>query len=68
MRTQTWYAEAKVSGRALTKAREGDDVHQMGGDVVVDADGRVRMLYASHTPDDRPSVNDLLKVVGECAR
>ena len=65
VRTQIWYAEARLAGRKLTPIRAGDDLHQMGGDVVVDAQSGVRWVYRSSTPDDRPSVEQLLKVVGE---
>jgi len=67
VRTQTWYAEARVSGRVLTRGRVGDDLHQLGGDVVV-GPGGVLWVYQSETPDDRPTVKQLLEVCEEFQR
>ena len=41
-------------GRRFTRVRE--DPTQLGGDVVVDAEGRLRWVYRSRWPADRPSV------------
>jgi peroxiredoxin len=37
-----------------------EDTLQLGGDFVVDPDGRVAYAYRSAGPDDRPSVDDLI--------
>jgi hypothetical protein len=36
------------------------DVYQLGGDAVLDAGGRLRWVYASAGPEDRPEVDELL--------
>lgn len=41
-------------GRRFGRVRE--DPSQLGGDVVLDADGRLRWIYRSRWPADRPSV------------
>ncbi len=41
-------------GRRFSRVR--DDPKQLGGDVVLDAAGRVRWIYRSRWPADRPSV------------
>ncbi|MBI5965202.1 MAG: redoxin domain-containing protein [Chloroflexi bacterium] len=41
----------------------GDDTSQLGGDFIVDKNGILRLVYPSHDPADRPSVDDLLKVL-----
>lgn len=41
----------------------GDDTSQLGGDFIVDANGILRLVYPSHDPTDRPSVDELLKVL-----
>lgn len=56
-----FYAAAAASGRAL-KSSGGMDVHQMGGDILVDAEGRVLAAHYSATSTDRPSVEALLEV------
>ena len=40
-----------------------DDVWQLGGDVIIDPEGVVRLHHVSKTPADRPSVESLLEVV-----
>jgi len=39
----------------------GDDTSQLGGDFIVDKQGRLRLVHASHDPTDRPSVDSLIK-------
>lgn len=41
----------------------GDDTSQLGGDFIVDKKGILRLVYPSRDPVDRPSVDDLLKVL-----
>jgi hypothetical protein len=38
----------------------GRDVRQQGGDFVVDSGGIVRLAYVGRSPDDRPTVDDLI--------
>lgn len=40
-----------------------EDGSQLGGDVVIDADGRIALLYAQRTSSDRPPVDDLIVAV-----
>jgi len=46
---------------------QGDSL-QLGGDVIVDADGIVRLLAPSQTPDDRPSAELLLDALSRLRR
>ncbi len=39
------------------------DTTQLGGDVVLDAQGRVALVHRSTTPADRPAVTDILRVL-----
>ena len=39
------------------------DTSQLGGDVVLDAQGRVALVHRSTTPADRPEVADILRVL-----
>ncbi len=47
-------ARALWRGRRFSRVRQ--DPSQLGGDVVVDAAGRLRWVYRSRFPADRPSV------------
>ena len=55
------YLELIIRGRRPQMAQE--DVHQLGGDFVMDREGRVIYEYRSHDPADRPRVSDLIEVV-----
>jgi len=41
----------------------GDDTSQLGGDFIVDKNGILRLVHPSQDPTDRPSVQELLKVL-----
>ncbi|MBI5823410.1 MAG: redoxin domain-containing protein [Chloroflexi bacterium] len=41
----------------------GDDTSQLGGDFIVDKNGVLRLVHPSHDPSDRPSVDELVKVI-----
>lgn len=43
--------------------RLGKDWRQAGGDILIDADGIVKMHHASRNPHDRPSVDQILRVI-----
>lgn len=60
---QTWRAYARLlrAGRRFRPPTE--DTLQLGGDVVVDREGRISYRFRSSDPDDRPSVDDLLDAV-----
>lgn len=59
-RTLWRYARLRVGGTRLQRPAEGDDLSQLGGDFVIDADGVLRLCHASARPDDRPSLATLL--------
>ena len=42
-----------------------EDVHQLGGDFVLDTSGRIIYSYRSHDPTDRPSVDELIQAVAK---
>jgi hypothetical protein len=52
------YARLLRAGRRLH--RPAQDPQQLGGDVVLDADGRVAWLRRSRGPEDRPPAGELL--------
>jgi len=54
-----FYSDAKLQGVELHPAL-GQDVHRMGGDLVLDSEGRVVLDHYSKTNQDRPSVESTL--------
>ncbi|MCI0555901.1 MAG: redoxin domain-containing protein [Anaerolineae bacterium] len=52
------YVQLILNGRKWRGIQ--DDSGQLGGDVVVDSNGRVRLIYRSHDPTDRPDIHTLL--------
>jgi peroxiredoxin len=57
------YARLIVRGWIPRLPYRGDDVHQQGGDFVVGADGRLIYAFRSATPADRPTPQQLLRVI-----
>lgn len=41
------------------------DIHQRGGDVLIDGQGKIRLHYVGNRPADRPPVELILKLVTE---
>lgn len=58
-----WWAYFKLFAKGRWLKRPTGDVHQLGGDVIVDAEGIVRYLHVGRGPADRPPVEELLDVV-----
>jgi hypothetical protein len=65
---QAWHPRALwkymvhgLRGNRIERSKPGDDLLQLGGDVLVDKQGIVRLSYPSKRSDDRPSVDLLLK-------
>ena len=56
------YARLLLSGRKW-RGIQGDS-GQLGGDFIVDTNGIIQLAYRSHDPTDRPSVSQLLTVLG----
>lgn len=54
------YAEQLTAGIELQQSLEGDDIHQLGGDFMVDCGGQLLYIHRGQTSYDRPSVSQLL--------
>ena len=59
-RTVWAYAKEFAKGRVPRAPSRGVDTHQLGGDVLIDPSGIVRLLHVGSGPGDRPSVATLL--------
>ena len=59
------YARLLVRGRRLRRVH--GDVRQLGGNVVIDAEGVVRFHHVAHSPADRPDVTELLGVIDDAS-
>ena len=54
----------KLLWRGRRLKRPGSDVHQLGGDVLIDPDGIVKIHYVGVGPADRPEISTLLAPTG----
>jgi hypothetical protein len=59
------YAQLLLTGRPW-RGIQGDS-GQLGGDIIVDARGVIRLAHRSHDPTDRPSVGELLAILANCS-
>jgi hypothetical protein len=57
------YAQLVFRGRRPEVAHE--DTLQLGGDVLIDAAGRITWVYRSRGPEDRPSVAEIRAALGQ---
>ena len=60
-----FYAEQKRAGRRMF---EEDDPNQIGGDFILDEQGRLALIHRSKIPTDKPSVEELLSCVKDLNR
>jgi hypothetical protein len=59
----SWRAYAKLLLQGRRLRRSSGDLQQLGGDVLIDPEGVVRLHHVGTGPADRPSVSSLLDVV-----
>lgn len=43
--------------------KQGKDIRQLGGDIVIDPQGIIRLFHPSQNPHDRPSANQILDLI-----
>jgi hypothetical protein len=53
---RVWIRYAELLARGQRPGRSGQDTLQLGGDAVLDQNGRLHWIHRSAGPDDRPSV------------
>lgn len=59
----SWWGYLRLIFRGRRLHRPTGDIHQLGGDVLIDPTGIVRLRHVGRGPIDRPSVDSLLVVV-----
>ena len=59
------YLKLMLRGRMPRRPQE--DIHQLGGDFILDSTGRVVYEYRSQDPTDRPDPGELLRLISEIA-
>ena len=59
-----WYY--LLNWKARSKSKLPDDLNQLGGNFIVDAQGILRFVYPSYEPVDRPSMSQLFSVLESC--
>jgi hypothetical protein len=60
-----WLASARLLLRGGRPRLPREDVFELGGDALVDANGRIAWIHRSTAPNDRPSSDELLRRLGE---
>ena len=60
---QSWSAYFKIMARGRMPHRPTGDTQQLGGDVLIDPEGIVRIHHVGTGPADRPEIEELLSVV-----
>lgn len=60
---KTWWAYLREGLRGQRLKAATGDPDQLGGDVIVDPDGTVRLHHVGRGPADRPPIDQLLELV-----
>ena len=61
----SWWAYIKEMSRGRFPKKPTGDIHQRGGDVLVDPAGIVRLHHIGKGPADRPPASDILRLIKE---
>lgn len=59
----TWLAYARLVARGRRLRRPQQDVYTLGGDILVDREGRIAWAHRSRHPADRPPVSEVLRQI-----
>jgi hypothetical protein len=54
-----WLAYARLLLTGKRPRRPTEDVHELGGDVLIDAEGGLAWIYRSTNADDRPAPDEI---------
>ena len=61
----SWWGYLKLILRGRRVRSPAGDVYQLGGDVLIDPSGTVRLHHVTRIPVDRPDVASMLELIGE---
>lgn len=64
----SWWAYLKLLLRGRRLHKPAGDVRQLGGDVLIDPEGTVRLHHVGRGPADRPPVESILRRVSDVGR
>ena len=62
---QSWWGFLKLILKGRRLRPPAGDVYQLGGDVLIDPSGTVRLHHVTRVPVDRPAIESILEVVSE---
>jgi len=68
MHPRVWVSYARLLIQGRRPSWSGQDTLQLGGNAVLDAAGRVRWVYRSSGPDDRPAPEEIGEQLLRAAR
>jgi len=60
---RTWYAYARALLRGQRLQSSAGDIHQRGGNVLIDPAGIVRLHHVGSGPGDRPDIKPILDLI-----
>jgi alkyl hydroperoxide reductase subunit AhpC len=60
---KTWRVYFKELLKGIKPKKSEGDIYQSGGDVLIDPEGIVRLHHIGQGPADRPSVEQILRVI-----
>ena len=60
---RSWWTDAKLILRGRRLRRSEGDIYQLGGDVLIDPKGTVRLHHVGRGPADRPDVSEILGII-----
>jgi hypothetical protein len=58
-----WLAYVRLIARGRRPERPRQDVFELGGEVLLDPQGRIVWIYRSRAPDDRPTLDEILAAI-----
>lgn len=58
---RVWWRYTVLLARGRRPEPSEEDTLQLGGDAVLDGEGRLSWLYRSRGPEDRPAVDELVR-------
>jgi len=59
----TWRAYFREILKGNLPKAAHDDIHQRGGDVLIDPEGMVRLHHIARGPADRPDIDEVIRIV-----